>query len=160
MTNPDDAPSTPPSANGVDHSSEASELSSSSLRPGSIASQSTSSPLPFVDLKAPEPVAADPPAAARWLAFGSILIGGLLGAMIGYGTTDLLSGQPLWVGAGLLVGALTGAIGVGIVAGLTLRAMNEWKTASHPEAAARDRAGFELRRPLRTDVDPDHRRRD
>jgi hypothetical protein len=28
---------------------------------------------------------------------------------------------------------LTGAVGVGVVANLTLRAMNEWKVVQHPE---------------------------
>jgi hypothetical protein len=35
---------------------------------------------------------------------------------------------------GGLVGGVSGAVGVGIIAGLTLRAMNEWSSVRHPEA--------------------------
>jgi hypothetical protein len=91
-------------------------------------------PISFADLRAPAAVPAEPPAPARWLAFTSILVGGLLGGMIGYGTGDLLTGSTVWAGLGTLTGALIGAVGVGIVAGLALRAMNEWQAARHPEA--------------------------
>jgi hypothetical protein len=91
-------------------------------------------PIPFADLRAPAAVPAEPPAPARWLAFTSNLVGGLLGGMIGYGTGDLLTGSTVWAGLGTLTGALIGAVGVGIVAGLALRAMNEWQAARHPEA--------------------------
>lgn len=90
-------------------------------------------PLPFEDLVAPEPVAADPPGAARWLAFASILAGGVLGAMVGYGVGDVMARDSTWAAVGALLGALTGAVGVGVVANLTLRAMNEWKAVEHPE---------------------------
>jgi hypothetical protein len=57
--------------------------------------------------------------------------------MIGYGTGDLLGdGSSLWTGVGAVAGAAAGAVGVGIVAGLTLRAMSEWRAIEHPEAAA------------------------
>lgn len=98
-----------------------------------LTSRPDSSPMPFEGLDAPRAVAADPPAAARWLAFSSILIGGLLGGMIGYGTADLMAEASIWPAIGALVGAAAGAIGVGIVAGLTLRAMNEWRPVKHPE---------------------------
>lgn len=91
------------------------------------------SPLPFVDLRQPQPIPAPPPGGARWLAFASVLVGGLLGGMIGYGTADLLAGG-IWAAAGALVGGVIGAVGVGVVAGLALRAMNEWSAVHHPEA--------------------------
>jgi hypothetical protein len=94
-------------------------------------------PLPFQDLEAPEPLASDPPTGARWLAFGSILISGLLGATVGYGIGDLMGGTSTWAGAGALIGAVTAAVGVGVVANLTLRAMNEWQAVDHPEAESR-----------------------
>ncbi len=53
---------------------------------------------PFSDLAAPSPLETEPPAAARWLAFSGILIGGILGGMIGFGTADLL-GAPEWLSA-------------------------------------------------------------
>ena len=89
--------------------------------------------LPFQDLVAPEPIDAAPPTQARWLAFSAILIGGLLGALVGFGVGDLMGGST---GAtfGAVIGGLTGAIGVGTLANLTLRAMNEWRSVEHPEA--------------------------
>ncbi|MEM7339117.1 MAG: hypothetical protein AAF467_10745 [Actinomycetota bacterium] len=100
----------------------------------------SASPLPFEDLDAPLPAAAEPPPSARWLAFGSILVGGLLGALIGYGTGDLMGGTSLWAAIGALIGAAICAVGVGIVANLTLRAMNEWQAVRHPEAEVFRRA--------------------
>ncbi|MEM7274452.1 MAG: hypothetical protein AAF547_15310 [Actinomycetota bacterium] len=92
-------------------------------------------PLPFEDLVAPEPIAPDPPPTARWLAFVLILVGGLLGGLVGFGIGDLMGGTETWALVGAVLGGLTGAIGVGIVANLTLRAMNEWKAIEHPELA-------------------------
>lgn len=114
-------------ANGRDPEPESTEASTS-LEPavgGTV--------LPFEDLLAPVPAGAAPSLGARILAFASILVGGLLGALIGYGTADIMTGSSLWAGAGGLVGAGLGAVGVGIVASLTLRAMNEWHAAQHPE---------------------------
>lgn len=92
------------------------------------------SPLPFEGLQAPLPTSAAPPTPARWLAFVAILVGGLLGGLIGYGTADIMFDSPVAAAVGGLIGALGCAIGVGIVAGLTLRAMAEWKSVAHPEA--------------------------
>ena len=91
------------------------------------------SPLPFEDLQAPTPLASDPPTGARWLAFALILLGGGLGGLVGYGIGDLMGGTSTWAAVGALVGGLTAAIGVGVVANLTLRAMNEWNAVQHPE---------------------------
>lgn len=88
----------------------------------------------FRDLRAPLPVAADPPPAIRWLAFLATVVGGLLGALVGFGIGDVMAPDSIWAAVGALAGALTGAVGVGILANLTLRAMNEWTTAAHPEA--------------------------
>lgn len=90
--------------------------------------------LPFEDLEAPAPVDAAPPPVARFLAFAGIIVGGVLGALVGYGVGDLMGGTDLWAAVGGLIGGLTGAIGVGVVANLTLRAMNEWSSIDHPEA--------------------------
>ncbi len=71
-----------------------------------------------------------PPKVARILAFVAILVGGLCGGLIGYGFTDLSCASDctaLAGGAGLL-GAVIGAVGVGVVAVLALRAMAEWHT--------------------------------
>lgn len=90
--------------------------------------------MPFDSLTAPDPINATPPATARWLGFGSILLGGVLGGMIGWGTGDVLGDTTTWAAIGGLIGAVCGAAGVGVVATLTLRAMNEWNAVQHPEA--------------------------
>lgn len=74
-----------------------------------------------------------PSVGARALAFVAILLGGLCGGLIGYGFTDLQCTDDcttLAGGAGL-VGAILGAVGVGVVAILALRAMGEWRTIRH-----------------------------
>jgi hypothetical protein len=72
-----------------------------------------------------------PSRGARVLAFLAILVGGLCGGLIGYGVTDLQCGDDdctgLAGGMGVL-GAAIGAVGVGVVAVLALRAMAEWRT--------------------------------
>ena len=93
-------------------------------------------PLPFQDLDAPEPIAADPPPVARWTAFLLVLVGGLLGGLVGFGVGDLMGGTQGWALFGAVIGGLTGAAGTGVVANLTLQAMNEWNAVEHPEAAA------------------------
>ena len=65
--------------------------------------------LPFEDLVAPEPLAADPPAVARFAAFGLILLGGALGALVGYGVGDVMYRDQTWAAVGALLGAITGA---------------------------------------------------
>lgn len=96
-------------------------------------------PLPFEDLTAPEPLDSDPPVAARWLAFGLVVVGGGLGAMVGYGVGDVMFRDATWAAVGGLLGAATAAIGLGVVANLTLRAMNEWRAVEHPEDQRRGR---------------------
>ncbi|NNE95493.1 MAG: polysulfide reductase NrfD [Acidimicrobiales bacterium] len=88
---------------------------------------------PFEGFIAPEPLDTEPPSTARWLAFAGILLSALLGGLIGFGTSDLL-GFPRWGSAVVAVlFAASCAAGVGIVAQLTLRAMNEWNAVHHPE---------------------------
>ena len=58
----------------------------------------------------------------------------LLGGLIGYGVADLLTGSQVLAATGWLLFGVGGAVGVGIVAALTLRAMNEWREVQHPEA--------------------------
>jgi hypothetical protein len=71
---------------------------------------------------------AAPPLAARITAFVAIVVAGLCGGLIGYAVVDLqCSGDcGVWVGIGGLVGAVTGAVGVAVIAVLALRAMGEW----------------------------------
>ncbi len=119
--------------------------------PGALQRRDDRSPLLYTDLEAPEPADPTPPTIARWLAFASILTGGLLGGMIGYGTADLMVSSSVIVTLGGLVGAVAGAVGVGVVAMLTLRAMNEWKSVEHPESETRASSGLVVR----DDRDPD-----
>ncbi len=93
-----------------------------------------SNDLPFESLDAPLPLRSAPPTKARWLGFAGILLGGGLGAIIGWGTGDVLGGSDVWAAAGAMFGAAFCAIGVGVVVSLTLRAMNEWNAVHHPEA--------------------------
>ena len=67
---------------------------------------------------------------ARVIAVLSILVGGLCGGLIGYAFADIqCTGHcTTWKGIGILGGAALTALGVSIVAILTLRAMDEWDT--------------------------------
>jgi hypothetical protein len=69
-----------------------------------------------------------PSTTARVLAFAAILVGGLCGGLIGYGFADIsCTGDCTTVSGGLgLLGAVIGAVGVGVVSILALRAMGEW----------------------------------
>lgn len=84
------------------------------------------------------PLSAIPPVAARVIAFVTILLGGLAGALIGYALVDLQCDGDCSVpkGLGLLAGAVFAAGGMAIVSVLALRAMGEWR-----EIADRERAG-------------------
>lgn len=101
--------------------------------------RTTTSPLPFEGLVAPTPEDASPPTPARWLAFVGVLVGGLLGGLIGYGVGDILGGSSIWAAVGALLAGVGCAIGIGIVASLTLRAMNEWNLSQHPEDPRQDK---------------------
>ena len=87
----------------------------------------------------PEPGGADyaptslPSRGARLLAFAAIVIGGVCGGLIGYGVTDVqCQGDCGTVAGGVgFGGAVIGAVGVGVVAVLALRAMGEWRTIQH-----------------------------
>ena len=75
------------------------------------------------------PLSALPSPLARIVAFISVLIGGLGGALIGYMLVDIqydgASATPL--GLGLVIGAIAAAGGTAIIAVLVLRATGEWR---------------------------------
>jgi hypothetical protein len=77
-----------------------------------------------------------PSTGARVLAFVAILFGGLCGGLIGYAFIDLqCTGDcGLLAGGAGLLGAVVGAVGVGVVAVLALRAMAEWNTGNRERA--------------------------
>jgi len=70
-----------------------------------------------------------PSRGAYILAFLSVVLAGTFGGIIGFGLVDVgCSGDcGLADVAGLAVGAISAAVGVGIVAVLVLRAMAEWQ---------------------------------
>lgn len=76
------------------------------------------------------PLSALPSPVARILAFVSILVGGVAGALIGYALVDVQAENAgdVALGIGLLVGAIVTAGGTAIVAILVLRAVGEWRT--------------------------------
>ena len=75
------------------------------------------------------PLSALPSPLARALAFAAIIVAGLCGSLIGWAFVDLQCEGDCTTpgGIGALVGGLSAAIGVAVVAVLTLRAMSEWK---------------------------------
>lgn len=80
---------------------------------------------------------AAPPLGPRVLALMAIVVAGACGGLIGYAFTDLQCDQDCTALAGAmgLLGAVVAAIGVAIVAVLTLRAMAEWQ-AVDPRSSA------------------------
>jgi hypothetical protein len=70
-----------------------------------------------------------PSVLARVVAFVSIIVAGVAGALIGFTLVDLQCQGECDVpnSIGLILGAATGAIGMGVVAVLVLRATGEWK---------------------------------
>jgi len=82
------------------------------------------------------PLSALPSPLARIIAFVSILVGGLGGALIGYKLVDIqydgVSATPL--GLGLVIGAIVTAGGTAIIAVLVLRASGEWRDIGNLES--------------------------
>lgn len=76
------------------------------------------------------PVSALPSARARLLAFAAIIVAGLCGGLIGTSAVTVgchgSCGTPEGVGG--LIGAVTAAGGVAVIAVLVLRAMGEWRS--------------------------------
>ncbi len=75
------------------------------------------------------PLSALPSGFARAVAFVSIIVAGIAGALIGFTLVDLQCQGDCDVpnSIGLILGAATGALGMGVVAVLVLRATGEWK---------------------------------
>lgn len=81
------------------------------------------------------PLSALPSPAARAVAFAAIIVAGLCGALIGWSFVDLQCKGNCTTsgGIGAIVGGLCAAVGVAVVAVLTLRAMAEWKRISEDD---------------------------
>ena len=102
------------------------------------AARSTDPPRPFTPVRCgvvDTPDDADPTLSAlpsvgvRIAAFAAICLSGLAGALIGYSLVSLQCDGDcaVWSGLGLLIGALTAAGGMAIVAVLVMRAIGEWR---------------------------------
>ena len=74
------------------------------------------------------PISAAPSSLARALALGAIIVGGVCGGLIGYAFVDLQCSGDCAIpnGIGLLIGAVSSAVGVAVIVVLALRAMGEW----------------------------------
>jgi hypothetical protein len=117
-----------------------------------------------------------PRRAAVWLAFGGVMVSGILGGTIGWGLVNSsCSDKPMTVQRLLaaipgyrthvpscdsyrLIGAVTGAavcaLGAAIVAVLALRAMSEWRSHPPPPGASRVTAGRDQPRTIRRKPSP------
>ena len=75
------------------------------------------------------PLSALPSASARLVAFASILLSGLAGGTIGFALVDVQCTGECAVpsGLGMLIGSVSFAAGMSVVAVLGLRAMGEWR---------------------------------
>lgn len=94
-----------------------------------------------MSLKQTDPIrsslSALPSQAARLLAFLAIVVGGLAGAVIGYGVVKVqCTGKCATQEAiGAILGALFIGIGVAVIAVLVLRAMGEWNAVKERDSA-------------------------
>ena len=84
------------------------------------------------------PLSALPSPFARGVAFAAILLAGVCGALIGWSFVDLQCTGDCTTpgGIGAVVGGAFAAVGVAVVAVLTLRAMGEWKRIKEDELFA------------------------
>ena len=105
-------------------------------------------PYPVAVAQGPDPQPTVVPSAlpsvrARVLAVAAVIVGGVCGALIGYAFADLqCTGDCTgWKGAGLIAGALIAAVGVAVIAVLTLRAMDEWQDTARRERRSLDLDG-------------------
>ncbi|MCB1028845.1 MAG: hypothetical protein KDB24_13915, partial [Microthrixaceae bacterium] len=74
------------------------------------------------------PPTAMAPVWMRAVAFAAIMIGGLAGALVGgrFGDVACTGSCDGIIGATMLVGTVVGALGVAVVAVITLRVAGEW----------------------------------
>lgn len=70
-----------------------------------------------------------PSRGAFLLAYAGVFLAGILGAVIGYGITDIGThgDKSTATAIGAIVGAIVGAVGAGVIAVVALRAMAEWR---------------------------------
>ena len=71
-----------------------------------------------------------PSRAAFFIAYAGVVVAGILGAAIGYGLADAMCHRGDCTSSkavAALIGGICGAVGVGVVAVLALRAMAEWR---------------------------------
>ena len=87
---------------------------------------------------APVGLSALPSRLARALAVASIILGGLCGALIGFGVVKVTAkgDKATAEGIGAMIGALIVSGGVAVIAVLVLRAMGEWRSQDQLERRA------------------------
>lgn len=75
------------------------------------------------------PLSALPSRTARAVAFATVLVAGLAGGAIGYALVDVqCTGEcDVPTGLGMLIGSVSFAAGMSVVAVLGLRAVGEWR---------------------------------
>ena len=75
------------------------------------------------------PLSALPSRTARAVAFATVLVSGLAGGAIGYALVDVqCTGEcDVPTGLGMLIGSVSFAVGMSVVAVLGLRAVGEWR---------------------------------
>ena len=75
------------------------------------------------------PLSALPSRTARAVAFATVLVSGLAGGAIGYALVDVqCTGEcDVPTGLGMLIGSVSFAAGMSVVAVLGLRAVGEWR---------------------------------
>ena len=96
------------------------------------------------------PLSALPSPLARGVAFAAILVAGVCGALIGWSFVDLqCTGNCTTPGGiGAVIGGVMAAVGVAVVAVLTLRAMGEWKRINEDELFAAGGSGGDAGSPI------------
>ena len=78
-----------------------------------------------------------PPTRAFLLAFLAAVVGGSLGALVGFGYVRTAHPSPTGEVIGALVGGVVTVVGCSIIAVLVLRARSQWHDLSQGESSAR-----------------------
>ena len=93
--------------------------------------------------RTPDTHSAAPSSGPRVLAVAAIIVAGVCGGLIGYAFTDLQcdDGCPALAGGVGVLGAIIAAVGVAIVAVLTLRAMAEWEASERAKQVESESQG-------------------
>ncbi len=89
----------------------------------------------FIAMELPQPQSTSTPLLMRVLAFLLVAIGGVLSMTSCYAIAKMFGLGTLWQALALIVGAIIGAVGMGIIAYLTIQSMAEWPEAKKKRAS-------------------------